>query len=250
MAVGTASSRVCCSAVEMASSQAWTHRRDPACFHGSADCDGDSALCGASVRGGSDGGDTQALDDSARAGGTNGSGTMGVPDRIEDQRRNIHARVDVHGRRRRLRFGIFLGRRRGLFGVLSHLRSSRCGRRPIDDFLGPGLRPSAIVEHPLLAVPVPARRDEDHVFDLVDPLAALPFELFARPNPMTGEPVVRRLREHLRGRLELFEILGRLRVGRPFVGPVHRWRFGRRRVIWGRRHVLRNLFGRPNVIPL
>ncbi len=41
-----------------------------------------------------------------------------------------------------------------------------------------------------VSVPLPTRRDENGVLDLVDPLSAPPFELLARPHPMAGKPVV------------------------------------------------------------
>ena len=173
-----------------------------------------------------------------------------VPDRIDDQRRDIHTRVHIDGCRRRLWFDGVGGCRGGRLGVGSHVRSAWRRRCSIHDFLGPRLRPTSVVEHPPLTVPVPARRNEDHVLDLVDPLATLPFELLASPYPMTGEPVVRCLRKHLRGRLQLFEILGRLGVRRPFVGSAYGRRLGRWRILRWRWHVFRDLVPRSNIVTI
>ncbi len=173
-----------------------------------------------------------------------------APDRKEDQRRDVHACPHVHGRRRGLWLDGFRGYRGGLLGACSGIGSARRRRRPIDDFVRPRLRPAGVVEHPLLAVPLPARGHEDHVLDLVHPLAAFPFELLSGPCPVTGEPMVRSLCKRLRGRLLLFEILGSLRMRRSFIGPTYRRRFSGRRILRRIRHVLRNLVRRSNLVSL
>ena len=210
-----------------------------------------SALCGAYARSGSADDDRPALGGSARAGGTSGSDTTGAT----SDRGSAARHTPPYTRRRS--WSTLVVRRSSVEAAgaasafCSYVRSAR--RWPsLDRRLcwSPPSPSPRIVEHPLLTVPLPAWRHEDHVLDLVDPLAALPFELLAGPHPMAGEPMIRGLRKHLRGRLQLFEIFGRLGMRRPFIGPAYGRRFGRRRIVRRWRHVLWDFVGGANIVSL